>query len=88
MKLNKLIYQTPEMSEEKLLEIISKHKKFLEKEVIKKIHKSNDLAKDILNEWDLIEQRKSYLSKSQRDSILALVSMALLEMSNGNNNQL
>lgn len=84
MKLNDIIYKTPEMSEEKLLKIISEHKKFLDKSIIKKIYKGEDLSKDILNEWDLIEQKKSYLTKSQRNSVLALVSMALIEMSNGN----
>lgn len=84
MKLNDIIYKTPEMSEEKLLEIINNHKKFLKEDIIKRIHKSDNLSKDILNEWDLIEQKKSCLSRSQRNSILALISMALLEMSNGN----
>lgn len=83
MKLNDVIYKTPEMSETKLLEIIGKHKKFLDKSIIKKIYKGENLAEDIINEWDLIELKKSNLSRSQRDSVLALVSMALLEMSNG-----
>ena len=65
MKLEDALYKTPEMTEEKLLSLIDK---------------KNYSAQDILNEWDLIQAKKSKLSKDQRDQICFLVSMCLIEM--------
>lgn len=89
MKLEKILYRTPEMTEEKLRELIKKHKWFLDSGIVKRlreIHKFNDekVPQIILNEWDLIQSKQSFLSKSQRDKICALVSVCLVEMAKGN----
>lgn len=77
MKLKDYLYKTPEMTEEKLLSLIDKKKYVLYKDWAKK---KNYSAQDILNEWDLIQAKKSKLSKDQRDQICFLVSMCLIEM--------
>lgn len=40
--------------------------------------------KEILDEWDLIQIKKSNLTRSQRDQICAFVSACLIEMTRGN----
>ena len=88
MKIEGLLRKTPEMTEEKLLEIISKEMLFLGRDLIKRInsiyHGHNVLAgetpKYILEEWDLIQDKKSYLTRSQRDKVSALVSACLIQM--------
>ena len=42
-----------------------------------------ELPNIILKEWDLIQEKESYLTKSQRDQILALVGVSLVEMTKG-----
>ena len=89
MKIKEVLYKTPEMTEERLLKFIKKYKIFISPYTIKRlreIHKFTDndeIPQIILNEWDLIQEKKSYLSKSQRDQILALVSISLARMSEG-----
>ena len=87
MKIEELIYKTPEMSEEKLLKLISEYKRFLRKNTIKRLNEfykhENSLEKCILNEWDKIQEKNSYLTKSQRDEILAIVSTGLVSMTKG-----
>ena len=93
MKIKDIIYQTPEMSEERLLKLIESHLDFLISHPIarrlqivkrlKDIHKfynNSELPQKILNEWDLIQDKKSLLTKSQRDCICSLVSVCLIEM--------
>lgn len=96
MKLEEVLYKTPEMTEEKLLDIIRTYTKFIGNsasnriiELYNKRHKFNpdiDLAQMILEEWDLIQEKKSFLTKSQRDQICGLVSMCLIQMTKGNEN--
>lgn len=89
MKIKDVLYKTPEMSEEKLLELIKKHCKFLDKEIVsrlketRKFFNDNEIPQRILNEWDFIQVRESYLTRSQRDKICALVSMCLIQMTKG-----
>ena len=83
MKIKELIRKTPEMTEEKLLTIITKHQSFLPKYVIDRLnelHKGIDINQAILDEWDLINDKLSYLTKGQRDKICSLVSVSLIEM--------
>jgi hypothetical protein len=84
MKLNELLYKTPEMTEEKLLELISKHLEFLKKDLykifFKRIPDEKEISSEILKEWDLIQEKNSLLTKSQRDQICALVSYCLIQM--------
>ena len=84
MKINELLYKTPEMTEVKLLEFIKNHIKFLRKYTINKINEiykyDEFIENSILKEWDLIQEKKSILTRSQRDEICALVSFCLIQM--------
>ena len=83
MKIKELIYQTPEISEQKLLEIINDNIQMLRKESKKRIqelHKGVDLAQAFLDEYDLIQDKKSYLTKSQRDQITGFVGLCMVQM--------
>lgn len=90
MKIEELIYKIPEMSEEKLLKLLNSHLKWIKKDLKNKIielHKSNDkpfdLAQSLLNEYDLIQDKKSNLSKSQRDQVIGFVGMCMIQMTKG-----
>ena len=80
MKIDELIYKTPEVSEEKLLELLEKRKGFLN---LKQWSRNRYSSKEILDEWDLIQVKQSKLSKNQRDQICAIVSACLIEMVKG-----
>jgi len=82
MKLKDCLYKTPEMTEEKLLELMDKRKGFLNFKTWSR-NKYSDM-KEILDEWDLIQIKKSNLTKAQRDQICAFVSACLIEMTRGN----
>jgi NADH:ubiquinone oxidoreductase subunit E len=87
MKINELIYQTPEMTEEKLLEIMSSHLSWLKRDFVKRIeelHKGKSLQEALLMEYDNIQDKKSYLTKSQRDVVIGFVGVAMIEMTKGN----
>lgn len=90
MKVKELIYQTPEMTEEKLLEIILDNLDFFKKRYsslitrIQEIHKySDDINKLILKEYDIIQDKKSYLTKSQRDILTGFVGFCMIRMAKG-----
>lgn len=88
MKLNEILYETPEMSEEKLLEIINKYIPIMKSDTldrIRQLHKeeTND-AKVILKEYDIIQEKKSYLTKNQRDQLAGFVAMCMIQMTKGN----
>lgn len=88
MKVKDLIYKTPEMTEEKLLTIIDKNKMMVSKYLIKRLkelHKSIDLNKAFLDEYDLIQDKKSLLTKSQRNMIVGFVGVCMIEMTKGEN---
>jgi len=88
MKLKDCLYKTPEMTEEKLLEIINKTLPIMRnstKNRIRELHKEeNNLAKAFLDEYDLIQDKKSYLTKSQRDQIVGFVGLCMIKMTKGN----
>lgn len=79
MKIKDILYEAPEMTEEKLLELIGKHKPFLKSYLLKQFEDD----KAILDEWDLIQEKKSKLTRSQRDQICSLVSVCLIKMTKG-----
>lgn len=90
MKIEELIYKTPEMSEEKLLKLLNSHLDWIKKDLknrIIELHKNNDkpfdLAQSLLNEYDLIQDKKSNLSKSQRDQVIGFVGMCMIQMTTG-----
>lgn len=88
MKIKDLIYKTPEMTEEKLLTIIDKNKMMVSKYLIKRLrelHKDVDLNKVFLDEYDLVQDKKSLLTKSQRNMIVGFVGVCMIEMTKDNN---
>ena len=94
MKINELLYKAPEMTEEKLLEIIKANLDLIRRrnpdliERIQTIHKySDDINKLILKEYDLIQDKKSYLTKSQREIILGFVGYCMILMTKKNEKQ-
>ena len=84
MKIKELIYKTPEITEEKLLEIIDKNLSMMKnsaKNRIRELHKGEyNLAKAFLDEYDLIQDKKSYLTKSQREQIVGFVGLCMIQM--------
>jgi hypothetical protein len=87
MKIKDLIYKTPEMTEEKLLTIIDKNKMMVSKDLIKRLkelHKGIDLNKAFLDEYDLVQDKKSFLTKSQRDMVIGFVGICMIEMTKDN----
>ena len=83
MKIKELIYKTPEMTEEKLLTIIDKNYRMVDNFLIKRIkeiHKNVDINKAFLDEYDLIQDKKSYLTKSQRNKVVGFVGICMIEM--------
>ena len=88
MKIKELLYKTPEMTEEKLLEIIDKTLPIMRnstKNRIRELHKEeNNLAKAFLDEYDLIQDKKSYLTKSQREQIVGFIGLCMIKMTKDN----
>ncbi len=81
MKIKDILYETPEMSTEKLLEIMNNRKNFLN---LKQWSKNKYLnMQEVLDEWNLIQLKQSNLTKSQRDDICGFVSICLVEMTHG-----
>lgn len=91
MKIKDLIYETPKMTEEKLLAIINENLKmvdsFLKKRLIE-IHRDStkpfDLAQTFLDEYDLIQDKKSLLTNSQRKLVNGFVGYCMIKMTKGN----
>ena len=83
MKIKDLIAKTPEVSEEKLLEFIEKNKHFLRGGTARLVYfynKEEDDVHGILKEYDKIQEKTSYLSKSQREEILGFVGWCMIQM--------
>ena len=87
MKIKDIIQETPEITEEKLLEIIDSNLKMMNpqaKNRIRELHKSElNLAKAFLDEYDLIQDKKSYLTKGQRNIVIGFVGTCMIEMTKG-----
>ena len=87
MKIKELLYKTPEMTEEKLIEIINENLSMMKqsaKNRILELHKGEyNLAKAFLDEYDLIQDKKSYLTKGQRDQIVGFVGLCMIKMTKG-----
>lgn len=87
MKLNNVIYNTQEISESKLLDIIKNNFKLTSRSLrtrLKKLYPEKDISNIILDEYDLIQQKKSLLTKSQRDQILGFIGLCMIKMVKGN----
>jgi hypothetical protein len=86
MKLKDVLYKTPEMTEEKLLEIIKKNLPTVKNSIkrdVSKIHPETELSQAFLDEFDLIQEKKSKLSRDQRDDITGFVGLCIIKMTNG-----
>ena len=87
MKLNNVIYHTKEISESKLLDIIKNNFKLTSRSLrikLKELYSEKDISNIILDEYDLIQQKKSLLTKSQRDQILGFIGLCMIKMVKGN----
>ena len=91
MKIKDLIYETPEMTEEKLLTIINENLKMVDsflKKRLTEIHRDHakpfDLAQTFLDEYDLIQDKKSLLTNSQRKLVNGFVGYCMIKMTKGN----
>lgn len=90
MKIKELIYQTPEMTEEKLLKIINSHLDWIKKDMKDRIYtlhkdpdKPFDFSQAFLDEYDLIQDKRSLLTKSQRNIVIGFVGTCMFEMTKG-----
>lgn len=90
MKIKELIYQTPEMTEEKLLKIMDSHLNWINKDLkdrLKTLHTTSDKPFDysqaFLDEYDLIQDKKSYLTRGQRNVVIGFVGTCMIEMTKG-----
>lgn len=86
MKLNNVIYNTKEISESKLLDIIKNNFKLTSRNLrvkLKELYSEKDISNIILDEYDLIQQKKSLLTKSQRDQILGFIGLCMIKMVKG-----
>lgn len=87
MKLNNVIYNTKEISESKLLDIIKNNFKLTSRSLrvkLKELYSEKDISNIILDEYDLIQQKKSLLTKAQRDQILGFIGLCMIKMVKGN----
>lgn len=87
MKLNNIIYNTKEISESKFLDIIKNNFKLTSRSLrvkLKELYSEKDISNIILDEYDLIQQKKSLLTKSQRDQILGFIGLCMIKMVKGN----
>lgn len=90
MKIKELIYQTPEMTEEKLLKIMDSHLDWIRKDLKDRIYilhkdpiKSFDYSQAFLDEYDLIQDKKSNLTRGQRNIVIGFVGTCMIEMTKG-----
>ena len=86
MKINELLYKTPEMTEDKLLEIINSHENWIPKNLmnrVEELHKGDSFSVGMLKEYDLIQDKNSYLTRSQRDTVVGFVGLCMIEMTKG-----
>lgn len=91
MKIKELIYQTPEMTEEKLLKIMDSHLDWIKKDLKDRIHtlhkdptKPFDFSQAFLDEYDLIQDKKSNLTRGQRNIVIGFVGTCMILMTKGN----
>lgn len=84
MKIKDVLYKTPEMSEERLLQFILDNLTMLNNiylmNRIKELHPDEAFNKAILSEYDLIQDKKSNLTKSQRDIVNGFVGLCMIKM--------
>ena len=81
------------MTEEKLLKIMNEYSNWLKRDLKDRIitlhrnpDKPFDLSQALLDEYDLIQDKKSYLTKSQRDTVVGFVGMCMIKMTKDDGN--
>lgn len=88
MKIKEFITTIPEMTEEKLLSIMKDNLFMVNKNIIasriKDLHKDLELQEGFLKEYDLIQDKKSYLTKSQRNAVVGFVGLCAIKMTKDN----
>lgn len=82
MKLEKALYTKPELTEGNLLEEIQKYLSLVKPSLISKLRyiKELDIPNAIIKEYDLIQEKKSYLSRLERDLISGYVGLCMIKM--------
>jgi hypothetical protein len=71
------------MTETKLLEIINNNILMVNSQLkyrIQQLHKDSNFTTALLDEYDLIQNKKSKLTKSQRDQVVGFVGMCMIQM--------
>ncbi len=92
MKLDDVIYKSPEMSDEKLLEIIDTNIQLLERHKflcnrLRELHKDiSEFNKVVLAEYDTIQRKSSFLTKGERDKVCGFVGLCMILMTKNNGN--
>lgn len=81
MKLKDYLYEKPELTEEKIIEEITSSSPFLPSDLR---HLTPD---EILKEFDLISEKRSNLTKSRRDIIQGIVTLAMIKIINDGGSQ-
>lgn len=87
MNIQELLYKTPEMTEERLLEIMKSHLDLIKPSLenrIEQIYKDISLEKALLNEYDTIQEKKSCLTRSERNQIIGFVGLCMIQMTKNN----
>ena len=57
--------------------------RFETKNRIQELHKEVDLAQAFLDEYDLVQDKKSNLTKGQRDQVVGFVGLCMIRMTKG-----
>ena len=86
MNLENLIPNSPELNEEKLITMLKEYSKYMSTEAkrrLQELHKELDVEYAILEEYNLIQNKKSLLTRSQREQIEGLVALCLIRLSKG-----
>ena len=86
MNLKELIPESPEINEDKVIAMIKEYSDYLSTEArnrLRQLHKDLEIEYAILEEYNLIQEKKSYLTSGQRKQIEGLVALCLIRLSKG-----
>ena len=50
---------------------------------VEELHKGDSFSIGMLKEYDLIQDKNSYLTRSQRDAVIGFVGLCMIEMTKG-----
>ena len=83
MKIKDLV---PEINEEKFLNLLKEYSEYLAtdtKHRLRQLHKELDIKYAIIAEYNLIQEKKSFLTFGQRKQIEGVVSLCLVRLAKG-----